>query len=121
MSDNDSSIEYLAVFGSCIGFILLFVLVMVTGTIWEGFVLTKLWKWFMVPVFGLPVLSIVQAIGVSIVISMTAKASTYNLAREKDKKSPYERVIDMLVVTYIVPAMFLAMGWIVQMFMPVGG
>ena len=45
-------------------------LVAVPITIWRGYVLSVLWAWFIVPLFGLPALSIPLAIGLMVIVSM---------------------------------------------------
>ena len=39
---------------------------------WNGFVFSLLWKWFAVPTFHLPLLTISQSIGVMMLIAMGA-------------------------------------------------
>ena len=49
-----------------IGSIVATVVALVLGAIIGGFVLSKLWVWFMVPIFDLNPLRIVEAIGLKI-------------------------------------------------------
>lgn len=35
---------------------------------WSGFTLSVLWGWFVVPMFGLPALSVAQAYGIALVV-----------------------------------------------------
>ena len=44
------------------------IVAMVVGYLLNGLALKMLWGWFMVPTFGLPTLSLAQAIGVGIMV-----------------------------------------------------
>jgi len=59
-------------------------LVIVT-VIWEGFAIYKLWEWFIVSTFGLPVISIPIAIGISLFVNVVNYKSPS--IGESDKKS----------------------------------
>jgi uncharacterized membrane protein len=77
----------------------------------RGWVLCWLWLWFIVPVFGLPHLSIVQAIGFSLVVNfLTASLSEM---KEEDKKPVSERAINGLIFNFIA----LGIGYIVHLFL----
>ena len=52
-----------------VGGIVCVALAMAIGSIFNGYALSVLWGWFVVPVFGLPQISIVPAIGIAIVVS----------------------------------------------------
>lgn len=54
-----------------------------------GFVLSKLWVWFVVPVFGLPAFSYMQAVGLMQVVSfaqVNLVAAIIRIMPEKEKK-----------------------------------
>ena len=44
--------------------------IMVVSCLLRGWVLSILWRWFMVPTLGLPALSVPQAIGIALVVGM---------------------------------------------------
>jgi hypothetical protein len=46
------------------------VILLIGGSLLRGWVLTKIWLWFAVPVLGVRPLSIVSAIGLSLLVSM---------------------------------------------------
>jgi hypothetical protein len=52
-----------------LGIFALVVLYIVGSTIFNGWVLAKLWNWFMVPIFGFKPLTIITAIAISTVFS----------------------------------------------------
>ena len=88
---------------------IIFVLVIglfIGAVILRGWALSTLWGWFAVPIFHLPALSIPQAIGVSIVVSLL----TYQRIPEgaKDKKW------DPIAHSVLVPLFAVWVGWIVK-------
>lgn len=85
----------------------------VIGTILRGWVLSILWKWFIVSAFGLPALSISAAIGVSIVASLL----TFQYIYSRDDRSDSEKIAGGLGVSIGAPLLILAMGWVVKQFL----
>ena len=87
------------------------VLIPVTSIL-NGWVLTKLWGWFVVPVFGLPALSIAPAIGLSIIVGyLTIHANKSNDSSSNDG------VGLALFKAISTPLLYLFFGWIVSLFM----
>lgn len=77
----------------------------------RGWVLSCLWLWFIVPIFNLPQLSTVQAIGVSCVISfLTVHLSEM---KDEDKKPSTERWVDGLLFNFFA----LGIGYVVHLFL----
>lgn len=96
-----------------LGGTLITVAAMAVTSIWSGFVLTKLWIWFIVPIFHLPVLTIVPAIGLCIVVSyLTTQAPA-----AKDERDGKEKATDIFSYGLIYPTLMLALGWAVHLFM----
>lgn len=78
---------------------------------WNGFVLSVLWGWFIVPVFQAPTLRIPYAIGLAIVVSMLTHQIDWKRAAEDD----YPEVVKLLGGSLV--ALFaLGYGWIVRLF-----
>lgn len=75
---------------------------------WKGFVLSKLWLWFIASTFALPSISIMQAVGLNLVVG----ALTFNIKTHKEAGEPYDKYFPV-VVGFVAPAMFLLVGWIV--------
>lgn len=81
---------------------------------WRGYVLSVLWAWFAVPTFGLPVLSVTQAIGVAIVVAMlTHQGSTEKHSEEVQSTSWTFAILQ----GFLDPLFALIMGWIVMRLM----
>lgn len=84
---------------------------LVLSPIYSGFVLLKLWAWFVVPVFGLPKLSLAYAIGIG--YTAWALLGTYDSAStEEAKKAPW-RTLGMALLR---PGVLLLCGWAVKFF-----
>lgn len=70
----------------------------------NGWVLTKLWAWFMVPIFHLPTLTVWPAIGVALV----ARFLTY---QDMDNK---RKLGESVALAIIQPIISLGFGWLVH-------
>ena len=82
------------------------------GIIWSGYVLTFLWAWFIVPMFGVSPLSTLQAIGLALV----ARYFTYQYPTEEEDTSE-DGIIRRRVFVLLYPLVALCIGWIVKSFM----
>jgi hypothetical protein len=74
----------------------------------NGFVISKMWAWFIVPTFGAPQLSIPVAIGIGMLIAMLAK----NNIEKKEKES----LLVTIGIALLSPLMTLLIAWIVYQF-----
>ena len=87
----------------------------VVGHIFTGYTLSILWQWFIVTAFAAPPISVVQAIGVVLVVQlMTFKAPPDCVLVERDA---FEKAVRGILINLVIPASFLLTGWIVRMFM----
>ena len=77
----------------------------------NGFVFQTLWAWFIVPIFGLAALTVLQAVGVGLVVSFLTHQS------DVQYKDLEEDSTKRLVVLVLRPLMILGVAWIVQLFM----
>ena len=80
----------------------------------RGYVLSILWRWFMVPTLGLPALSIPQAIGIALVVGMLTHQS-HHYPENKDEKTSTKVVRSL--GPFVAPFATLLVGWIVHQFM----
>ena len=83
------------------------------GIIIDGFVLSKLWSWFMVTTFGLPPLTIFEAVGLAIVVQFFAWSMTRPPTNDLEVG---DRMISAIVSPLIKAAAFLGVGWIFLQF-----
>ena len=97
----------------CLGIVFLFVVVIPAAIIMNGWILSIMWGWFIVPLFHLPELTIPYAIGISSVAGLFMNKSTQN---KIDEGIFSEKLIKALSVTFLVPLMVLGFGWIVLQF-----
>ena len=89
------------------------VLAMLISPIINGFVITKLWMWFIVPTFEANPLRVVEAIGLMFLINyVKAKRD-----KETDKDKFWEQFAKNMVYLILVAGFALLSGWVVQMFM----
>ena len=83
---------------------------MVPITLLQSFVLVKLWVWFIVPVFGLPILTIVPAIGLRLIVGYLTFHNIYS----KDTRSGGEKLYNYLSMGTFYPLLVLLSGYIVH-------
>lgn len=75
-----------------------------------GFVLYKFYYWFLIPVFGgLPLITFVQAIGISCFVSLF-KNNTSSGIKDEYKDDKYTRIIGVLLA----PWLGLFGGWVIK-------
>ena len=80
----------------------------------NGYVLSVLWGWFMAPIFGLPNLSIVSAIGVTIVIGYITKQPDNYV--EEWWLNFDENIATGAINAIVAPLFALFFGWVVHSF-----
>jgi hypothetical protein len=95
----------------CIAFVGLLVVMAVLGILLKAFVLTKLWAWFIVPLFpGAPSLTMAQAYGIALVIAMV----THQHSEAQEEPDKEKRQIAAIVSLFVWPLLVLFVGWIVK-------
>lgn len=88
-------------------------LTLVWGGFWSGLALSTLWGWFVVPVFKLPELTIVQAYGLALVVQV-AKGTT----GKRDKSEGFLSAIAKGIwLPPAVSVLVLLVGWIANIWM----
>lgn len=82
--------------------------------LWRGFVLSKLWLWFLVPL-GAPVIVAWHAAGICLVMSMFTNRGTDQVAdAEIAKRSNGEKLWRAMFDMFMLPLIFLGVGWVVH-------
>ncbi len=76
------------------------------GVAWAGFVISKLWLWFVVP-FGLPVIGMWHGAGIDILLSFITHQTP---GEEENKRVP--SLGHMVGAVFLKPAWFLLLGWV---------
>ena len=102
-----------------IGVIVVIAFVMVFAAVFNGYALSVLWEWFVVPTFGAPQLSIVSAIGIAMTIQYLVNPKMYTSAgEEKDEgKGLEQKIAEAILKIALNPLLALFFGWIVHLFM----
>ena len=78
---------------------------------WNGFVLTKLWAWFVVPTFGLPVLSLPLSMGITLIVHyLTWQPDAH---RSED---PHFACKVYSGKAFLAPAWTWLIGWLITLF-----
>lgn len=79
-------------------------------SIWEGFVFTKLWMWFIIPMFGLPPLSIPMAIGLCLVAAFL----THQARISQKGNDELEEAAKIFGYGFVNAGIILFVGWLVH-------
>ena len=95
----------IVILAACGFFGILFLLAMV-----HAFVLSKLWAWFVVPLFGLPELSIAYAYGLMLLITYVTK----DTPKYKEDKVSTKEGIHGIVTSILKPLVTLGVGYFVK-------
>lgn len=84
----------------------------------DGWVLTNLWGWFVMPLFALPALGIAQAVGLSVVVPALCGVS--HLSASKALRQPdkgWEGMAESIAISLLTPLFILATGWVAHLFL----
>lgn len=87
------------------------------GPILEGLVFVQMWRWFVIPTFHVPDVSVAAAIGLGFLISM----ATYHfrpISPSVDEDESTRRSLQLIGATFLNPLLILVAGWIVHFGMP---
>lgn len=103
--------------GGTLGVLFVGIVFMVMGTysIWAyAYVGNILWGWFMVPIFGLPALTLAKAFGISTLCRLwTFQWHTW---KGKDERPNMDKIKELFGLIAL-PWWFLLMGWIAKIWM----
>lgn len=84
----------------------------------EGYVVSVLWRWFIVTTFAAPSISVAQGLGLSILVTQL----TYHHQHKDDDEEKgaevekFRRAMYRLFFASALSAMFLLYGWVAHMF-----
>lgn len=96
-------------------FVLLAALMLiVTSVLLNGYVLSVLWTWFMVPVFDVPELTVPMAIGLGLIVSFLTHQDQ---PPRQERADPTMTLFVATVTLFAKAGTVLLMGWIVHQFM----
>ena len=90
--------------------------IVVLGAIMRGFVLKKLWGWFVIPLFpSAPAVSIAQAIGISLVVGYLTHQDSESKS-ESSASSAKGVMAFALLGLFIQSAIVFLFGWVTHLF-----
>jgi hypothetical protein len=96
---------------SCVGTTVIVIAALILATFMNGWVLSLLWKWFIVPIFKLPMLTVIQAIG----IFMTVNFLTVHLQNEITETKTVSDLASVFIGKVLVyPLMVAGIGWLIS-------
>jgi len=88
------------------------VLAVVWAGFWTGLAVSVMWGWFVVPVFGLPSLSIAQAYGLALVVGVLTHKGT---KADKDSDGFAMALCTAFVGAPCIAGLFLLVGYVVKL------
>jgi hypothetical protein len=89
------------------------VLAVIVSAIIRGFIFSKLWLWFIVPIFQMQPLRVVEAIGIMSLIEFFLIKKDKNNNEEKF----WETLLSSMLFVMITSGFTLLFGWIVTLFL----
>lgn len=96
------------------GVLAIFLAAIVIGSIMNGWALSVLWTWFIVPIFKWPILSIAQAVGLGMVVSFLTR---HSINTDDTSKDMTDAVGAVIANSAIYPVLVVGIGWIVTVFL----
>ena len=78
----------------------------------NGWAISTLWGWFIVPVFHLSLLTMKQAIGFGLVISYLTSTPAHAATQKKETKDQFTNTLIIIVYNITKPLLAVAVGWV---------
>lgn len=82
----------------------------------SGWAFSLLWGWFIVPVFGAPMLLVSQAIGISLVVTYLTHHDRVS-SKKKEGETFTSVMIEIILTATIKPLFAVGMGWLITLFL----
>jgi hypothetical protein len=110
-------------FGIIIGLILLIIVLGVTMLplmIWRAFVMSKMWLWFIVPIFNVIPIGWIACIGLTAFVGLFAKHDIEKVKTdfEQTQKLPqdeqWKKLFNSLATSFMIPLFTLLIGWLTK-------
>lgn len=104
-------------FFGCIGLLVYAVLIVAIASVCSGWAISVLWAWFVTPKFGLPFLSIAEAVGLSLVVgALTAKSHAITQKGQTGETDWLRTCMKAAVLAVTPPLISVGFGWIILQF-----
>lgn len=92
------------------------ILIVVANTLIAGYVLMRLYKWIICPIYGLPPITQAEAIGLSFIVSFLLSPVTIHMKRNDEDKSFMVKVISSFLTALVLYAVALLTGYIISLY-----
>jgi len=96
----------------CIGALVGGVIMMIGAYMVNGWVLLKLWAWFVMPLFDVAPLTVAQAIGLGVTVGLV----THQGVPTGDNRNDSNALARAIAQAFVIPLVALLVGWIVSYF-----
>lgn len=93
-----------------------FVLTLAVGSIFQGYVLSKMWLWFVVPL-GVVELPVAHAIGISLTAGLLTHQHDTSLDEDEERLPFGDRLAVRIIAENMLTAMVWGAGAVVHLFM----
>ena len=88
-----------------------FIVTTVLTVLLQGWIIAKFWAWFIIPIFPVKPLSLIQAIGFSMFVSLMIFK-----VKPDEKESTFVEHLKMLLLTVITLLLIWGIGWFIHLF-----
>jgi len=93
-----------------LGYITAFIALIVVSATMNGWALSILWEWYLVPIFDIPKISIPSAIGIALIVGyLTHQQQDV----DTEDYSPAEVMTRAIIIAFTKPLLALLFGWVV--------
>ncbi len=92
-------------------YLLVLLVLLVPASMWNGFVVSKLWEWFVVPI-GIAPIGMVGAMGIFLIVS-----SVRGFRHRHDERSVEDKIIASIFTATFAPAIALGLGALYKTFL----
>lgn len=97
---------------SCVGLVALAAVGIVGSVFVDGFVISTLWRWFVLPLFSLPALTVAQAVG----LALCVRAIRPVIIEHDDKGDTRKAWLRLFKYGVLGPAFLLLTGYAVHLY-----
>lgn len=111
MNKNDKDVL------GCFGILAILLVAIVFDALISGWALSVMWLWFVVPLFGLPHLSVAQAIGLGLIVALFRNANATNASNPDGTRKSWGEIISGVLAVLLSPLYILLFGLIVKSFL----
>lgn len=90
------------------------IIIVVISTLYGGWVLSKLWNWLLVPIYGIKTISVIEAIATATVIGFFLLGATLNKKDDTETEEFIPYLVGRFLVIIITYSLYLLSGYILS-------